>query len=187
MLRLQQTIPQDPIGNEPVVDPEFEDIGTSVEATETPLGSSIKRPNRWSELRRHLRFGQMGDLVDIVKFDWPAVRGGLQKSLYAPDAPIPVGVSDLTTLARSQPRGACAEVSTGVFHQGPQRRAAPGGRMYGCNLDLCCKTDWRALGKKGASMYGSACANTQPTIPGDRPLLQHNTQPDPKRGSGHNV
>ena len=47
----------------------------------------------------------MGDLVDIVKFDWPAVSGGLQKSLYATDEPIPVGVSDLATLARSHLKG----------------------------------------------------------------------------------
>jgi hypothetical protein len=105
ILRLQQTIPPDPMGSEAVIDPEFEDVRTSVEAIETLLGSSIKRPNRWSDLRRHLGFGQMRDLVDIVKFDWPVVRDGLQKGLYAPDEPIPVGVSDLATLARSRPRG----------------------------------------------------------------------------------
>jgi len=105
VLRLQKTIPQDPIGNGPAIDPDLEHIKTSVEAIETLLGSSVQRPNRWSDLRRHLAFGQMGDLVDIVKFDWPAVSGGLQKSLYATDEPIPVGVSDLATLARSHLKG----------------------------------------------------------------------------------
>jgi len=81
-----KTIPQDPVGNEPAIDPDLEHIKSSVEAIEILLGSSVQRPNRWSDLSRHLAFGQMGDLADIVKFDWPAVSGGLQKSLYAPEA-----------------------------------------------------------------------------------------------------
>jgi len=76
LVRLQKIIPKEPVGNEVVFDRDFEDVRESVDAIETLLGSSIKRPNRWSDLRRHLRFGKMGDLVDIVKFDWPSVRGG---------------------------------------------------------------------------------------------------------------
>jgi hypothetical protein len=105
ILRLQRVIPQEPVSNELVTASDFENIRDSVDAIETLLGSSIKRPNRWSDLRRHLRFGQIGDLIDIVNFDWPAVRGGLQTDLYAPDEPIPVGVADLATLARSRPKG----------------------------------------------------------------------------------
>ena len=114
VLRLQKTIPQDPVGNEPAIDPDLEHIKTSVEAIETLLGSSVQRPNRWSDLRRHLAFGQMGDLVDIVKFAWPAVSGGLQKSLYAPDEPIPVGVAFARHL-----------VSHGVMHVALRRIRRP--------------------------------------------------------------
>lgn len=103
--RLARSLSIDAVGNEPVASPDFEAIRNAIDAIETLLGSSIKRPNRWSDLRRHLRFGLMGDLHDIVKFDWPSVRTGLQRDLYAPDEPIPVGVTDLATLARSRPKG----------------------------------------------------------------------------------
>jgi hypothetical protein len=44
-------------------------------------------------------------------------------------------------------------------------RAASIGRMYGCNLDLCvARSIGKALGKVGASMYGSAHSPAQPTI-----------------------
>jgi hypothetical protein len=44
--------------------------------------------------------------------------------------------------------------SASVFHQGPRLRAATQGRMYGSNLYPVVLTCEKALGNKGASMYG---------------------------------
>lgn len=72
------------------------------------LGSSLARPDRWTDLRRHLHFGQVGDLLDILRLDWPSVRAGLTAGLYDKNEPLPVGVNDLGTLAAEQPVGPIA-------------------------------------------------------------------------------
>jgi Restriction endonuclease len=72
------------------------------------LGSSLPRPIRWSDLRRHLHFGQVGDLIEILEFDWPKVKVGLSAGLYDQNEPVRVGVSDLGALAAAQPRGTVA-------------------------------------------------------------------------------
>ena len=46
------------------------------------------------------------------------------------------------------------KTSTSIFHQGPRRRVALTGRMYGCNL-LCEAKPKRNAWHRGASMYGS--------------------------------
>lgn len=69
------------------------------------LGSGGPRPARWSDMRRHLYFGQVNDLVDVVRLDWPEVKTGLTKGLYDLDEPLPVEVADLGSLAASQPKG----------------------------------------------------------------------------------
>lgn len=69
------------------------------------LLGSAERPARWSELRRHLRFGETGDLDDIETVDWPQVRGALRKSLYGELDPVPVAVDDLASLVAAKPRG----------------------------------------------------------------------------------
>jgi hypothetical protein len=70
----------------------------------TLLGSSVKQPPRWGDLQRHLSFGQVGDLRDILALDWPAVRPALVSALYGEDEPIPVNVTDLSDLAEAVPR-----------------------------------------------------------------------------------
>jgi hypothetical protein len=91
-----------------VDDSEFQELQRHVQEIETMLGSSLPRPNRWSDLRRHLHFGQVSDLIDILEFDWPKVRVGLSAGLYDQNEPVPVGVSDLGVLAAAQPRGTVA-------------------------------------------------------------------------------
>ena len=56
-------------------------------------------------MRRHLHFGAMQDLMDIVRLDWPEVKTGLTKGLFGHDEPLPVDVADLGTLAATQPKG----------------------------------------------------------------------------------
>ena len=69
-----------------------------IQAIDVLLGSSVSRPPRWSDLRRHLGFGMVQDMRDIVRMDWPEVKSGLSKVLYDDDEPLPVTVSDLSQL-----------------------------------------------------------------------------------------
>lgn len=90
---------------EPVTDPQFDKLKEHIAQIDTLLGSSVSRPPRWSDLYRHLHFGQLGDLHDIINHDWPSVKGGLRKSLYGEKEPIPTEVEDLSALVQNKPRG----------------------------------------------------------------------------------
>lgn len=91
-----------------VKDPEFEELLQRMQEIETMLGSSLPRPERWGDLWRHFRFGQIGDLLDILNLDWPKVKAGLSAGLYDQNEPVPVEVDDLGILAASQPKGRVA-------------------------------------------------------------------------------
>lgn len=85
--------------------PGWNKLKEQIQEIETLLGSGSPRPSRWMDLRRHLRFGAMQDLMDICRLDWPDVKAGLAKGLFDHNEPIPVGVADLATLAATQPKG----------------------------------------------------------------------------------
>lgn len=93
---------------EPVEDPQFEVLKGNIDQIDFLLGSSVSRPQRWSDLRRHLHFGLNSDLHDIIKNDWPNIKGGLKMSLYTEKEPIPVEIEDLGDLARQRPKGKVA-------------------------------------------------------------------------------
>ena len=57
---------------------------------------------RWSDLRRHLGFGQNHDLRDIKGLDWPTIRPALAEGLYGEDQPLPVPVEDLGDLVAAR-------------------------------------------------------------------------------------
>ena len=88
-----------------VDDPAWEELKRHVQEIEILLGSSLPRPARWNDLRRHLHFGKVGDLLDIIKMDWPAVKAGLSAGLYDRNEPVPVDVDDLGVLAAANPKG----------------------------------------------------------------------------------
>jgi hypothetical protein len=102
---LAATIPKKPNPARQIKKPDWERLKGQVQEVETLLGSGEPRPTRWSDLRRHLYFGAMQDLMDVVKLDWPEVKAGLSKGLYDRDEPLPVEVADLGTLAAAQPKG----------------------------------------------------------------------------------
>jgi hypothetical protein len=54
---------------------------------------------------RHLAFAMVVDFQDIAKVDWPAVKTGLNKSVYGEDEPLPVETTDLADLVAAKPRG----------------------------------------------------------------------------------
>lgn len=86
-------------------DDEFEPLHKAVEEIDTLLGSSFKRPPRWTDLRRHLGFWQECDVHDIVNQDWPSVRPVLTEQLYTENEPIQADVDDLGALTVTAPQG----------------------------------------------------------------------------------
>ncbi|HCF27118.1 MAG TPA: restriction endonuclease, partial [Cyanobacteria bacterium UBA11049] len=88
-----------------IEDPAWQILHDKVKQVDVLLGSSVPRPPRWSDMKRHLYYGQTADLRDIIDADWPSVKAGLTTSLYTSNEPIPVGVSDLAELVASSPSG----------------------------------------------------------------------------------
>ncbi len=86
----------------------FVELKSRVKQIDTLLGSSVPRPGGWSNLHRHLHFGLLGDLQDIIEHDWPSVNTSLRKSLYGDKEPSPVEVEDLGTLVQAKPKGPVA-------------------------------------------------------------------------------
>lgn len=72
---------------------------------EVLLGSSVEKPPRWTDFRRHLWFGHAADLRDIENNDWPLIKAGLRKGLYGANEPVPIEVNDLSDLVAAKPRG----------------------------------------------------------------------------------
>lgn len=90
--------------NEAVTRSSFDDLKSHIAEIDTLLGSE-PRPSRWTDLHRHLHFGLLGDLQDIIKHDWPSVKSDIRKSLYGEKEPIPIAVDDLGSLVSSKPSG----------------------------------------------------------------------------------
>jgi hypothetical protein len=91
--------------NDVVAHDDFDELKQNVAQIDTLLGSSVTKPPRWSDLHRHMHFGMLGDLHDIVEHDWPSVKAGLRKSMYGEKEPVPVEVGDLGALVSARPRG----------------------------------------------------------------------------------
>ncbi len=91
-----------------VMCPEWERMRNAADQIDTLLGSSVARPPRWGDLRRHLHFAQTNDLNDIVAYDWPAVKPALDRSLYGEEDPLPVDIEDLAELTAQHPSGPVA-------------------------------------------------------------------------------
>jgi Restriction endonuclease len=81
------------------------ELKKNTEQIEVLLGSSVQKPPRWEDLRRHLHFGMVGDLCDIEEHDWPAVKEGLRKGLYGVNEALPVATADLDELVAAKPTG----------------------------------------------------------------------------------
>lgn len=91
--------------NEIISSPASERLRISIDQINVLLGSSVKRPERWLDLRRHLHYGTAGDFYDIEQSDWPKVKEGLRSGLYGINEPLPVQVEDLAELVSAKPRG----------------------------------------------------------------------------------
>ena len=105
---LGQLLAPDQPQNKLVTDDEFGELKQNLAQIETLLGSAVAKPQRWSDLHRHMHFGMRGDLHDIIEHDWPAVKAGLRKSMYGEKEPVPVEIDDLGQLVSAKPKGPVA-------------------------------------------------------------------------------
>ena len=83
----------------------WSDMREHIKQVEVLLGSSVRKPARWSDMMRHMHFGCVGDLHDIEAMDWPDVKGTLRKGLYGANEAVPVQVEDLSALVAARPTG----------------------------------------------------------------------------------
>lgn len=84
---------------------DWDELRAHISQIEVLLGSSVDRPQRWRDLRRHMGFADPGDLHDIEVMDWPQARKALRAGLYGANDPLPVEVEDLASLVEARPRG----------------------------------------------------------------------------------
>jgi hypothetical protein len=95
-----------PRGSQDELDhPGVELVTDSVGEIERLLGDTVTRTQRWSNLRRHLYFGQGHDWHDIAEMDWPAIRADLENVTLSDTEPLPVPDFDLGAAAADKPVG----------------------------------------------------------------------------------
>jgi hypothetical protein len=70
------------------------------------LGEDAESLDRWWDLHRHMRFSQGHDWHDIIEFDWPAVRAGIEAKALGDSDPLPVPDIDLGHAASGSLTGA---------------------------------------------------------------------------------
>ena len=94
----------EPKPDPPIAEPAWGRLEEAVAELDMLLGTTV-RPPRWSDFQRHLHFGTVGDLSDIVRFDWPAVGKSLRAELYGDHDPVPVTARDLGEIVAVRPVG----------------------------------------------------------------------------------
>lgn len=85
--------------------PEAEEVRSALGEIERLVGDTAERRGRWSDLRRHLRFGEGHDWHDIQEFDWPSVRADVEAASFSDVDPLPVPDIDLGEAASGRLTG----------------------------------------------------------------------------------
>ena len=80
------------------------EVKSAVTEIERLLGDTTRR-GRWSDLHRHMRFGQGHDWHDIAEFDWPSVKIDIEAAGFSDLDPLPVPDVDLGQAASNHPAG----------------------------------------------------------------------------------
>jgi hypothetical protein len=68
-------------------DPETDKVAAAADEIERLLGDAAQRQGRWSDLHRHMHFGQGHDWHDIAEFDWPSIRPDIEAGALADTDP----------------------------------------------------------------------------------------------------
>lgn len=80
-------------------------LRAAVGEIERLMGETARQSNRWSDLHRHLSFGEGQDWHDIHEMDWPSVRSDVDAAGRADADPLPVPDIDLGVAAAGQLTG----------------------------------------------------------------------------------
>lgn len=80
-------------------------VTASIAEIERLMGDSAKRRGRWSDLHRHLHFGEGKDWHDISEHDWPSVRPDVEAAALSDTDPLPVPDIDLGRAAAGRLTG----------------------------------------------------------------------------------
>lgn len=91
--RLLSEVPGD--SQERLEGSDVDQVTTAIDEIERLLGDTAQRRGRWSDLHRHLHFGQGHDWHDIAELDWPSVRADVEAGALADTDPLPVPDIDL--------------------------------------------------------------------------------------------
>ena len=101
--RLLDGVPRD--SRERLDGPDIPAVASAVQEMERLVGDTVQRKGRWSELHRHLHFGQGHDWHDIHELDWPSVRSDVEAAGLSDTDPLPIPDIDLGQAAGSHPTG----------------------------------------------------------------------------------
>ncbi|HEX8509250.1 MAG TPA: hypothetical protein VF635_07105 [Propionibacteriaceae bacterium] len=72
-----------------------DNLRDAVAEIERLMADTASRQGRWSDLHRHLHFGEGHDWHDIREFDWPSVKADVETGTLAELDPLPVPEIDL--------------------------------------------------------------------------------------------
>ena len=93
LVQLVRRVPED--GHDRIEGSEVVQITDAVGEIERLVGDTVQRRGKWSELRRHLRFGQGNDWHEIHDVDWPSVAPDIEAAGFTDTDPLPVPGIDL--------------------------------------------------------------------------------------------
>jgi len=87
--------------------PKWEQLRQNVSEIDRLVGAG-SRNQAWGDLRRHLAFAMVVDLLDIIERDWPAVKQEIAILAYDASEPLPISIGDLGALVAARPAGVVA-------------------------------------------------------------------------------
>jgi hypothetical protein len=86
--------------SDPLKPEEISPLKERVSQLDGLMGDSVSRPPKWSDLNRHLHFGLVHDLCDIIQLDWPSIKPSIDSLFYGND-PRPIITQDVGDLIDS--------------------------------------------------------------------------------------
>jgi hypothetical protein len=93
LLRLLEGVPRD--SRDKLENEATAEVRAAVDEIERLMGDTAQRRGRWSEMHRHMYFGEGHDWHDVREFDWPTVRPDVEAGALADSDPLPVLDIDL--------------------------------------------------------------------------------------------